>query len=124
MAHPDTILIVDDDSDTREAMRLMLEAEGYLVTTANDGSEALAVLLLNGLRPCVIVMDLAMPVMNGVEFRKEQLNHADIARIPFIAYSAVLDVRSAAQQLGASGYFEKPTEFEHVLSIIRQHCHH
>jgi CheY-like chemotaxis protein len=123
MAYPDTILIVDDDSDTLEAMRLMLESEGYLVATATDGREALTV-LVKGLRPCVIVMDLSMPVMDGVEFRKEQLNHPDIAGIPFIAYSAVLDARSCAQDLRASGYLEKPTEFQHVLSIIRQHCNH
>lgn len=123
MAHPDTILIVDDDFDTRDAMRLMLETEGYLVATANDGREALTV-LEDGLRPCVIVMDLSMPVMNGVEFRKQQLTRPDLASIPFIAYSAVYDVRSSAQELDASGYLEKPTEFQHVLSIIRQHCNH
>jgi CheY-like chemotaxis protein len=69
-------------------------------------------------------MDLEMPVMDGVEFRQEQLLHPTIASIPFIAYSAAVDVRSSARQLRGAGYLEEPTEFQHVLSIIRQHCHH
>jgi CheY-like chemotaxis protein len=123
MAHVDTILVVDDDTDIRDGMQLMLEGEGYLVATANNGREALA-LLSAGMRPCVIVMDLEMPVMNGVEFRQEQLQHPTIASIPFVAYSAAVAVRSNARQLRAAGYLETPTEFQHVLSIIRQHCHH
>ncbi len=120
---PDTILIVEDHADTRDAMRVMLEAEGYAVQTAANGREALN-LLYTGLRPCVIVMDMTMPVMNGFEFRQEQLKYPDIADIPFIAYSAVLDLRRQAQHLRATAYLEKPIEFEHVLSIIRQHCEH
>ena len=123
MSQPDTILIVDDNLDMRDAMQLMLETEGYVVVTASDGREALGA-LSSGLRPCVIVMDLSMPVMNAIEFRQQQLGHRDLADIPFIAYSAVLDVRSRARDLRASGYLEKPTEFQHVLSIIRQHCNH
>ncbi|MGD9762353.1 MAG: response regulator [Candidatus Binatia bacterium] len=119
----DTILVVDDHIDTCEVMRLMLEGEGYRVATAHDGREAL-MLLFGGLKPCVIVMDLTMPVMNGVEFRAEQLKHATIASIPFIAYSAVDDVRDSAPQLRAADYIDKPSELRHVLSIIRQHCNH
>jgi len=119
----DTILIVDDHADIRDGMRLMLEAEGYVVHAAGNGREALAVLYA-GLRPCVIVMDMAMPLMNGFEFREEQLKHADIADIPFIAYSAVIDVHRNAQHLRAAAYLEKPIEFRHVLSIIREHCEH
>lgn len=123
MAQVDTILLVDDDPETREGMRLMLEGEGYLVATAGDGRQALDALRA-GLRPCVIVMDLSMPVMNGLEFRTEQLKHAEIADIPFIAYSAVLDAQSVSRGLGGADFIEKPTEFRYVLSIIRQHCNH
>jgi CheY-like chemotaxis protein len=123
MSLPDTILIVDDDAAMRDAMRSLLEEEGYRVATANDGREALRILLA-GLSPCVIVMDMVMPVMDGVAFRTEQLKHPPIAAIPFIAYSGVIDVRRAAEQLGAAGYIEKPSEFQYVLSIIRQHCNH
>ena len=123
MADLDTILLVDDNVDVREGMQHMFEAEGYEVRAAVNGREALA-LLYAGLRPCVIVMDMAMPLMNGFEFREQQLKHADIADIPFIAYSAVIDLQRSAQHLHAAAYLEKPIEFEHVLSIIREHCGH
>ncbi len=123
MADADTILIVDDHADVRDGMRYMLEAEGYVVQTAGNGLDALA-LLFAGSRPCVIVMDMTMPVMNGFEFREEQLKHPDIAQIPFIAYSAVIDVQTHARHLHAAAYLEKPIAFEHVLSIIRQYCNH
>jgi CheY-like chemotaxis protein len=119
----DTILVVDDHADIREGMKHMLEAEGFRVQAANNGREALA-LLYRGLRPCVIVMDLMMPVMNGFEFRQEQMKHADIADIPFIAYSSVVDIPAHAQHLNATAYFEKPADFAQMLNIIRLHCPH
>jgi CheY-like chemotaxis protein len=122
MAQPDIILLIDGEADTREAMRGMLFNEGYAVVTAREGREALR-LLLGGLAPCVIVMDLAMAGMNSVEFRREQLRHPSIAAIPFIAYSAVLDVRGRTPAR-APGPRDAPAEFQHVLSIIRQHCSH
>lgn len=123
MPEADTILIVDDDARTRDGMRRLLELDGYAVQTAANGREALR-LLFAGMRPCVIVMDMTMPVMNGFEFRQEQLQHAAIADIPFIAYSAVIDVARHGQHLRAAAYLEKPIEFQHMLAIIRQHCTH
>lgn len=117
------ILVVDDHADIRDGMRHLLETEGYGVETATNGREALA-LLFGGLHPCAIVMDMMMPVMNGFEFRQEQLLHPSIAGIPFIAYSAVFDVATHAQHLHANAYVEKPIELQHVLSLIRQHCGH
>jgi CheY-like chemotaxis protein len=123
MTASDMILIVDDHADIRDGMRQLLEAEGYGVETAGNGREALA-LLFAGLRPCVIVMDISMPVMNGFEFRQEQLKHPEIADIPFIAYSAIVDLKRHGQHLQAAGYLEKPVELQHMLHIIRQHCPH
>lgn len=121
MPRTELILIVDDHPDARDGMRHMLEREGYAVATAGNGSEALRALFA-GLQPCVILMDLMMPVMNGFEFRQEQLKHRAIADIPFIAYSAVVDVRKHAHHLNADGYVEKPMDFQQVLSLIRQVC--
>ena len=123
MTDAEMVLVVDDHPDIREGMQHMLEMGGYGVQTAANGREALA-LLFRGLRPCAIIMDLAMPVMNGFEFRQEQLKHAEIAAIPFIAYSAVVDVHQHAQHLRAAAYLEKPIEFQHVLRLIRQYCAH
>jgi CheY-like chemotaxis protein len=119
---PDTILVVDDHQAVRESLQELLRAEGYLVVTAADGREALAI-LYRGLRPCLIIMDLMMPVMNGFEFREQQLRHPDLSRIPFIAYSAVVDTKNT-HHLNADAYFEKPTDPQQVLSVIRQFCAH
>jgi CheY-like chemotaxis protein len=123
MRRPDTILIVDDDGNTRETIRRLLEMEGYEVASACDGREALE-LLASGLRPCMIVMDLSMPLMNAVDFRQRQLSDPDIAGIPVIAYSGVPDVRGRAHECRAADHLGNPSEFEHVLSIIRRHCNH
>src|SRR5436190_871334 len=119
----DTILLVDDHRDAREAMAELLRQEGFAVALAANGREALAI-LYTGLRPCLIIMDLMMPVMNGFEFREEQLRDAILADIPFIAYSAVVDVAKNAQHLQAHGYFEKPTDPANVLKVVRQLCAH
>ena len=117
----DTILVVDDHKDGRESMQALLSREGYTVVTAANGSEALRILYA-GLRPCLILMDLMMPVMNGFEFREAQLRDADLARIPFVAYSAVVDIRRDAQHLNADGYLAKPSNSQDVLSVVRRYC--
>lgn len=114
------VLVVDDHLDTREALAVCVEADGYTVVTAANGREALD-LLRAGLRPCVILMDLMMPVMSGYEFRERQLSEPALAGIPFIAYSAAGDVEHAAARLRADGFLLKPAEPQHVLALIRQH---
>lgn len=96
-----------------------LECRGYTVVTAANGREAL-VILFAGLRPQVIVMDMVMPVMNGFEFRQEQLRYPDLASIPFVARSAVIDVANRAQHLHAAAYLRKPGDPEELLRLIRQ----
>ena len=82
----DVILVVDDNPDLRDGLRLALSEEGYTVETAINGRDALS-RLYAGLKPCLIIMDLMMPVMNGFEFREAQLADARLADIPLIAYS-------------------------------------
>lgn len=123
---PEIILVVDDHRDSRDLMQSLLNADGFdgfTVVTAGNGREALAILYA-GLRPCVILMDLMMPVMNAFEFREQQLRDSDLAGIPFIAYSAVVDLPKNAQHLRADAYFEKPIHREAVRRLVRQYCAH
>jgi CheY-like chemotaxis protein len=113
------ILLVDCHDDSREAVAGSLESEGYAVVTATNGRDALA-MLFAGLRPQVIVMDMMMPVMNGFEFRQEQLRYPDLADIPFIARSAVIDVAKRAQHLNAAAYLQKPGDRKELLRLMRQ----
>src|SRR5262249_46871237 len=61
------VLLIDDHDDVREGLRMLLEADGWIVETARDGREALNK-IAGGLRPCIILLELMSPVMNGLEF--------------------------------------------------------
>lgn len=118
--HP-TLLLIDDHIDSRDALEELLRREGYTVETAGDGRQALNK-LYNGLRPCLILMDLMMPVMTGFEFRQEQMRHPEFSGIPIIVYSGVTDVRQNAEQLEAAAYAEKPVAPDRLMTLVRQHC--
>src|SRR5258707_15538086 len=81
------ILVVEDDAMTRESIVDLLGEAGYSVTEATNGAEALEK-LRQGPAPCVILLDLMMPVMSGQEFRREQLTDPALAAIPGIVVSA------------------------------------
>ena len=89
------VMVVEDDRDTREVVKLILEMEGMGVTEAADGFEALE--RLHELRehdphrPCAIVLDIMMPRCSGEEFRSRQLDDPLIANVPIIVLSAVAD---------------------------------
>jgi two-component system chemotaxis response regulator CheY len=100
------ILLVDDQFDVQEVTRLVLESEGYRVVTANDGSEALR-MLRDGLRPSVIVLDLMMPGMDGIAFRRVQIEDPELAAIPTIIYSASSAGTRVAEETGAAASASK-----------------
>jgi CheY-like chemotaxis protein len=113
-----TVLVVDDDDDLREMVAEMLELEGFDVRAARNGREALDFLRSNP-APSVIVLDLMMPIMNGQEFRTEQLRDETLARIPVVLLTAAYDGRGQAQAMQAAGYFSKPVEFEAFFEALR-----
>ena len=82
-----TILIVDDDKEFREALVEIVRGEGFKVETAASGMQALDKLRW-GLRPCVVLLDLQMAVMNGWDFRAEQGRDPALAAVPVIAMTA------------------------------------
>ena len=82
------ILIVEDDADVEEAMREILEGEGYPILSAANGEEALRILAEKP-RPRLILLDLMMPVMNGWELLRALRESAKLARIPVVVVSAV-----------------------------------
>src|SRR3982750_3855302 len=84
---PPCVLIVEDDTDVREMMDLLLTSMGYRTVTAANGAVALERLRQD--RPCMVLLDLMMPVMTGWEFRERQLNDPLLASIPVLCMSAV-----------------------------------
>lgn len=114
------ILLVEDEAPIREVIEAVLQAEGYEVVCTANGSDALDVLRA-GLRPCIIILDLMMPIMDGWQFRVAQLGDPELLKIPTIVYSAVGNVREAVEELNVAGGFEKG-DFAEMLRFVAQFC--
>jgi CheY-like chemotaxis protein len=114
------ILLVEDEDSVREVIETVLRGEGYDVVCARDGSEALDV-LRSGFRPCIIILDLMMPVMDGWQFRTEQLSDPELLKIPTVVYSAVGDIDEAVESLNVAGGFQKG-DFAEMLRFVAQFC--
>ena len=114
------VLVVDDDRDTREMLVRFLELEGFGVRGAANGEAALAT-LQNGRLPCVILLDLMMPVMNGWEFRQAQRQQPDLASIPVVVVTAA-GGRADIPAIPADGWLSKPVDFDTLLHTIRAFC--
>jgi CheY-like chemotaxis protein len=115
------VLIVDDDRAVVDSLRDFLEDEGFEVVTAAEGRDALDQ-LRRGLRPCVILLDLMMPRMNGWEFRDEQLQDADLKDIPVVVVSACPLDAGARTRLGDVDCVSKPPSLPRLLAAIRRNC--
>jgi CheY-like chemotaxis protein len=115
------VLVVDDDPEMRESMELLLQSDGYAVVTAEHGEAALTS-LRRGITPCAILLDLMMPVMDGFQFRQEQLGDPQLAAIPVITYSGHYDVQVNAARLRPTAYFQKPVDPDVLLALLREQC--
>jgi CheY-like chemotaxis protein len=116
-----SILVVDDDPDIREAISSALSDEGYQVTGASNGREALAH-LRGQTRPSLILLDMMMPEMDGWRFRLELKKLPELASIPVVILSAHGNVRDAALALGAADYLRKPLRLDSLLEIAERYC--
>jgi len=117
-----TVLVVDDDRDIRDVLTDALEAEGYRVVTAADGQEALDWLRKGAARPCVILLDLMMPRLDGMQFRTETLNDPELAVIPVVVLSADPSIINTAKSLNFAGSLRKPVPLEALLAAVHAHC--
>ena len=116
-----TVFIVEDDPDTREMLGKFLELEGFHVETAANGKQALD-RLSSGLKASVIVLDLMMPIMDGWQFRREQVRNSALAAIPVIVVSAAGKERLA--NIEANSYLTKPIDLEELLREVSIFCSH
>jgi CheY-like chemotaxis protein len=115
-----SVLIVEDDRDTREMLERFLELEGYRVRTAENGRRALEELERDG-PACVILLDLMMPVMNGWQFRELQARHPIAAKIPVVVVSAA-GARDEVPAIDADAWLSKPVDFDRLLATIEPLC--
>jgi DNA-binding response OmpR family regulator len=113
------ILLVEDDDELREALRAVLGVQGFDVACARDGVEALR-LLWQGFRPCVILLDLMLPRLDGYTFGDYLRANAAWAGIPVIVVSA-LDERSR-HELAPTAWFTKPLDIDALTSAVAHYC--
>ena len=115
-----SVMIVEDDRDTREMLGRFLELEGFDVRTAANGQLALEALQQED-EPCVILLDLMMPVMNGWQFREQQVRDPRFSRIPVVVVTAA-GPREDIPEINADGWLSKPVDFDRLLATIGSLC--
>jgi two-component system, chemotaxis family, chemotaxis protein CheY len=113
------VLVVDDDSGNRESMSELLDNKGYSVLQAENGQKALDMLKQAPILPCLVVLDMAMPIMDGRGFLKRRAHDPDLRDIPVVLVSG--NSQKGALK-GIEGYFRKPVNVERLIEVIDQHC--
>jgi CheY-like chemotaxis protein len=96
------VLVVEDDRDVRDSLLEVLEDNAYAPLAASNGKEALERLRASEVRPCVILLDVMMPVMDGWGFRAAQTE--------------------TARDMHAAGYLKKPVSIDALLEAVQRHC--
>jgi CheY-like chemotaxis protein len=119
MSEAKEICIVEDDPDIRDVLASLFEMEGYAVETAANGREALDLLHRKNTLPCVVLLDLMMPVMNGWEFIDEARRNYSNSSLPIVIMSAIAEqARPLASQV--SGFVKKPTDISTLLNLVKK----
>src|SRR4051794_7688905 len=113
-----SVLIIEDDDGVRDSLAAILREEGYVVEVAGNGTAALE-RLRDQPRPTLILLDLMMPGMDGVEFRERQLADPELRTIPVVVISARPDIAREAARLRADAFLQKPMSFEELLHLVQ-----
>lgn len=115
---PLTVLLVEDLDETRYFMRLELEERGYRVIEAADGGKAVEMTASE--RPDIILMDLSLPVLDGLAATEQIRQQAGMRDVPIVAVTAhqETDYRAHAQHSGFSAYATKPIDFDWLSDLL------
>jgi CheY-like chemotaxis protein len=116
------VMVIDDDDDIRESLIDFLDEHGFQTVGARDGVEALDQLGRLDPPPCLIILDLMMPKMDGRTFRQVQLEREPLANIPVVVISAYRDVEENARDLQAANWLPKPLNLPALLQVVRAAC--
>lgn len=117
-----SVIVIEDDFEIRNTLCDVLEAEGYDVHGAENGQVGLDV--LKGLKelPGLIIVDLMMPVVDGYEFRNQQLKDQRISLIPTVLFSADGQLSAKAQAAGITEFIKKPIDLEDLYALVKKYC--
>jgi CheY-like chemotaxis protein len=111
------VLVVEDDIDVRETLAELLEGEGYEVATVEDGRAALE-WLSHGELPCIMLLDLMMPIMNGWEVLEHVRQDVTLSDLRI----AVITAAARQKPAGADELLSKPVNIERLLDVVQRHC--
>jgi CheY-like chemotaxis protein len=116
---PATILIVEDSKDIRNVLSFSLMKNGYKVVTAVNGREAIQAVMSE--RPDLILMDLNMPLMDGLAATEQIRTHEELRDVPILAVTAydTYGMKEAAEEAGCDGYIKKPIDLNRLDTILR-----
>lgn len=114
------LMVVDDDSDIRDSLADVLGDEGYDVTLAKDGADALQK-LRTGPLPGLILLDWMMPECDGATFRAQQKLDPTIAAVPVVLLTADANTQRKMAELDAVAYLTKPVDLVRLLGVLQQH---
>ena len=115
-----TILLVEDDFILRTSLAELLASQGYAVECAAHGLEALSRLTAGDVKPAVIVLDLVMPYMDGIEFRALQRALPSISHVPVVVITASGKIAGQMAQLDVKETFYKPVNTSRLLDTIKE----
>jgi len=118
-----TVLVVDDDPDARDYMSTVLQDNGYTVTTACDGSEALEI--LNQMQPALVTLDITMPEKSGVSVYRKLKEDEQFQNIPVIIITGMSDdfqkfISTRRQVPPPEGYINKPVDAEQFMTMVEK----
>lgn len=116
-----TVLIVDDEPAIRQLLADLLSAEGHAVLSATDGRNALEQ-LRSGARPCVILLDLMMPLLDGWQTAEQLRGDPELRTIPFAVIAANPRYEADAYRMGAAAWLGKPVEIDTLLETVEHLC--
>ena len=116
------ILIAEDHLDSRDALQALLEAQGYDVVVARDGREAIAHAVRE--RPDVILMDVMMPIIDGLTATRQLRELPDFQEVPIIALTAMEGARDRALDAGCDDYVTKPVDLRAFYQKVRWWLEH
>jgi len=119
-AKEDVVLVVEDEEEARTSLVELIKLEGMKVLGFENGKVALDYLRMSDELPCLIVMDIRMPVMDGRQLRKVLLEDPKLSDIPIIVVTA-LDP-AAARGLSATRVFRKPVDIDALVQVVRENC--
>ena len=115
------VLVVEDEAFIREALAEVLESEGFVVQTAAHGGHGLRA-MAEGPAFDLVLLDMVMPEVSGLQFRSAQLARPAWAHVPTIVLTADVSAAARMPQLRGARLAEKPLDLGELLRIVHEHC--